>query len=261
MKRSLRAGVDGLWGLWRAVAGLWLPPLCPACEADEPTDQGLCDDCNLKLLGLVALRYCPRCAATVGPGIPLQDDGCAQCPQPLNRWRRVVRLGPYAPPLRSAVLQWKFRRQDSLVRRLAGMLAQAVTARCASPPPDLVVPVPSHWLRRLGRGHDQALVLAAALARSLRLPVEGALVRVRNTPPQVGLPRTRRLENVRGAFDARRRAALDGARVLLVDDVTTTGATANEATRTLLAAGAADVTLAVLAKSEPPRAYAQHRLA
>ncbi len=81
------------------------------------------------------------------------------------------------------------------------------------------------------------------------------LIRVRHTPPQVHLPRTRRIENVRGAFAVRTKRRIEGARVVLVDDVTTTGATANEAARTLLKAGASNVHLAVIAKAEPPRAY------
>ena len=81
---------------------------------------------------------------------------------------------------------------------------------------------------------------------------------MRPTPPQVHLPRSRRVENVRGAFAARSPAALEGANVLLVDDVTTTGATVAEATRTLREARTHHVAVAVLAKAEPPTAYAEH---
>ena len=112
-----------------------------------------------------------------------------------------------------------------------------------------------HWLRRLGRGFDHARAIAAGLARELRLPLGRELVRVRNTLPQVHLPVSRRSANVRGAFAVRRGADVDGAGVLLVDDVTTTGATVNEAARVLLAAGAREVVVAVLAKAEPPAAY------
>ena len=121
---------------------------------------------------------------------------------------------------------------------------------------DVVLPIPMHWLRRLGRGFDHARAIAAGLARELSLPLGRELVRIRNTPPQVNLSRTRRMENVRGAFAVRDRVAIAGAQVLLVDDVTTTGATASEAARALLDADAAGVTLAVLAKAEPPTAYA-----
>ena len=120
------------------------------------------------------------------------------------------------------------------------------------------MPVPMHWRRRLARAADHARILAGELAAELGVPLGDELIRLRHTPPQVDLPRTRRIENVRGAFGVRRAGALAGANVLLVDDVTTTGATANEAAKTLLAAGAEKVALAILAKTEPPTAYATH---
>ena len=159
----------------------------------------------------------------------------------------------------------KYHRQEALRRRLAVLLAAAVRAR-AENLRNLVLSVPMHWRRRLLRGYDHARVLAKAMAGELRLPLGHELVRTRYTPPQAHLPKSRRLENVRGSFavrgtvatgGARGPATLFGAHVLLVDDVTTTGATADEAARVLLRAGTSSVTLAVIAKSEPPRAYAE----
>jgi ComF family protein len=144
-------------------------------------------------------------------------------------------------------------------QRLGQMLGQLVAAEIDDDQtaPQLIMPTPMHWRRRLVRGWDHARALAGAIARELRLPVGNELVRLRNTPQQARLPRSRRIENVRGAFAVRKGDGLVGASILLVDDVTTTGATANEAARTLLQAGAARVTLAVVAKSEPPTAYAR----
>jgi ComF family protein len=145
-----------------------------------------------------------------------------------------------------------------MLRRLSTMLAAAVETRCeADETLDLVMPVPMHWRRRLWRGYDHSRVLATALARELHLPLGYELVRIRHTPQQAHLPRTRRIENMRGAFAAEGKA-LAGASVLLVDDITTTGATASEAARALLSAGAIRVTLAAVAKSEPRRAYSEH---
>lgn len=255
----MRGSAAGLLGAARALlrdlAGLWLPPVCPACEAAEISAEGLCDDCNVRLLSLVSLRYCRRCGSTVGPNIPLYEDGCSACPTPVGRWDRVVRLGPYAHPLRKVVRELKYHRRQIMPRRLGTMLAQAVATGCPEAEFDLVAPIPAHWRRRLVRGQDHAAVLAGWVARELDLPVGRELIRVRNTSPQVFLPRSRRIGNVRGAFSAAWRAAVAGAHVLLVDDVTTTGATANEAARTLLRAGASRVTLAVVAKAEPPAAY------
>ncbi len=206
---------------------------------------------------------CPRCGGSLGPNIPARFDGCGQCQHTLPRFSRVHRLGPYTGCLRQTIRDLKYRRHLRLRGRLTHLLAQRIQAASdeggGADRPDVVLPVPMHWLRRLGRGFDHARAIAKGLARELNLPLGCELVRIRNTPPQVHLPRTRRLTNVRGAFAVRSPGTIAGARVLLVDDVTTTGATADEATRTLLDAGADRVTLAVLAKAEPPRAYAHCR--
>jgi ComF family protein len=168
----------------------------------------------------------------------------------------VVRLGPYADPLRGILRELKYHAGERMLRRLSTMLAAAVETRCEGESFDLVMPVPMHWRRRLWRGYDHSRVLATALARELRLPVGHELVRIRHTPQQAHLPRTRRILNMRGAFQAAGKA-IAGARVLLVDDITTTGATAGEAARALLDAGALRVTLAVAAKSETRKAYSE----
>ena len=241
-----------------ALLDLVLPTTCSACGADDVSTGGLCDACNVALLSLAALNYCPRCGATIGPNIPVRDDGCSACPAPLPRFASVTRLGPYAFPLRRVVQNLKYHRIETMCPRLGRMLAHALQARCDQDAFDLVMPVPMHWRRRLARGCDHARTLARAVGRRLDLPVGDELVRIRHTPPQVHLPRTRRIENVRGAFAATRPEDLAGARILLIDDVTTTGATANEAARTILRAGASSVHLAVVAKAEPPRAYTDH---
>jgi predicted amidophosphoribosyltransferase len=139
--------------------------------------------------------------------------------------------------------------------RLADLLAHAIQA--AGVGCEAIVHVPMHWQRRLLRGHDHAEQLAALLAKRLELPSIGALRRTRSVSPQVHLPRTRRIENVRGSMALARGQDLSGLSILLVDDVTTTGATADEAARVCLSGGAEEVILAVAAKAEPPRAYAQ----
>jgi len=252
-----------IFGSVRALAGglaeLVLPEACAACEDPRIATGGLCGQCNLDLLGLVSLAYCPRCGATLGPNVPARDDGCWACPNPLPRFWRVVRLGPYARPLRSIIRNLKYFRSEAMLRRVGAMLGQALRATRDGEEFDVVLPVPMHWRRRLARGCDHARILARAVARELRAPVGDELVRVRNTPPQTHLSRTRRIENVRLAFALRPRSDLGGANVLLVDDVTTTGATASEAARTILGGRALHVTLAVIAKSESPRAYTQRQ--
>ena len=240
--------------LARSTADLVLPEVCLACQGAHVDSQGLCTQCLEKLLTLVGLPYCVRCGSNGGAAAA--ERGCFNCPPVLPRFDRLVRLGPYDDPLKNLVRAFKYRRQEALADFLGAMLAQAVRGQCPQDTFDVVLPAPAHWRRRLWRGYDHAASLAGAVARELKIPLGHELVRLRHTPPQAHLPRTRRLQNVRGAFGVLSPDGVRAARVLLVDDVTTTGATADEATRTLLDAGAAHVTLAVIAKAQPPLAYA-----
>lgn len=246
-------------GVWDGVVDLILPNVCGGCDAAVVSRGRLCDACSVKLLDLIALPYCPRCGATLGPNVPAYPDGCSVCPSPLPRFSRVFRLGPYAQPLRHVIRRFKFHHRLGPAETLCEMLAERVVAEDDDElAPDVIVPVPMHWLRRFSRSLDHAALLAEQLGRSLDLPISPELLRVRNTPQQAQMSRTQRLTSVRGAFRAVDDSSLQGARVLLVDDVTTTGATANECARVLLNAGATTVQLAVLAKAEPPTAYAHH---
>jgi ComF family protein len=241
----------------RGLVDLVLPDVCAGCGSRLAADNGLCPQCSMQLLALIATPYCPRCGASSGPNVPASADGCFVCPEPMPRYSRLVRLGPYQPPLRSVIRQMKFRRQEAMLRRLGELLARAIEGQCPGDEYDLVMPVPMHWRRRLARGGDHARSLARCIARPLDLPVGDELIRIRHTPQQAHLSRTARIENIRGAFEVLRPRDIAGARIILVDDVSTTGATANEAARTLLDAGASRVTLAVVAKAQAARAYAR----
>jgi len=236
-----------------AVIGLVLPRSCAACWGEDGVAEGLCESCTRRLLSLAALPYCPGCGSTLAPHVRGEADECWQC-APGLRFSGVARIGPYAPPLRPLLQQMKYHRRDVLRRRIGRMLAVGCQRRFGDAPIDVVVPVPMHWRRRLMRGTDHAWAIARAVAAAMRIPAGRELTRIRHTPPQWNLPRSRRAANVRGAFAASRHGVRD-ARVLLVDDITTTGATASECARALRDAGAADVLLAVVAKAEAAWAY------
>lgn len=257
----MRSGaVAGTWRGLRlagsAFTGLLFPESCQCCGSSDDISGGLCSRCNVRLLSLVVLPYCTRCGSTLPPNISQRTDGCGDCPSTLPRFEVTHRLGPYSDPLRTVVRDVKYRGRTGMLRRATVLLGGRVAAAAGEYPPEVVTWVPSHWRRRLLRGTDHAQVIAERLAGELSLGLEGLLRRVRNTPPQVRLSRTARIENVRGAFEPT--CALAGETVLLVDDVTTTGATANEAARQILDAGAGHVQLAVLAKSEPGEAWRAH---
>jgi ComF family protein len=244
-------------GLVRSAGDLLLPEICLGCLAETAQSHSLCAQCLQKLLGLVGLPYCIRCGAN---GSSAADGkGCPNCPAILPRFDRLVRLGPYEPPLKGLIRQFKYRHQEGLAGYLGGLLSGAIVGQCPQETFDVVLAVPSHWRRRFSRSYDHARSLASSAARQLKLPLGHELARVRHTPPQAHLPRTRRIQNVRDAFAVTSAKAITGAKILLIDDVTTTGATAGEAARTLLDAGAFRVVLAVLAKAQPPLAYSHSK--
>ncbi len=162
----------------------------------------------------------------------------------------------YRPPIDEVVRRLKYGRLEYLADDLAAAMAE-VAATVAGH--DWITAVPLHWRRRLERGYDQAALLAASVASRVSLPYREALVRSRSTPPQAARSAAARRANVAGAFRCRPRSGplLRGARVLLVDDVATTGATLEAASEALKRGGAARVT-ALVAALTPPIAPPSH---
>lgn len=211
----------------------------------------LCDACRPALAPEVR-PACGRCGAPVAAA----QDGCDRCEdcrgRPM-RFAKSVALGNYDGLLRTTVLRMKRANEEPLSAALAALFCQRRGAALAALAAEVVVPVPMFWLRRLARGTNSPEIVAESLARRLRLPVVPRMIRrLRNTPPQGPLARHERLENVRGAFRLRRGCDVRGARVLLVDDILTTGATCSEIARQLLTAGAIEVAVAVLARAHGP---------
>jgi ComF family protein len=168
---------------------------------------------------------------------------CGQCMKHPPPFARALCYGAYAGTLKEAVHLLKFQGIKRLARPLGGLLLalDLPGADCVAP-----VPLSPGALRR--RGFNQSYLLARALAAGLGLPLAGdVLYKRKETPSQVGLTRAQRLGNLKGAFALRRKP--DGERVLLVDDVMTTGATMGACARTLLRGGAKEVTAVSLARS------------
>jgi ComF family protein len=150
------------------------------------------------------------------------------------------------------VQAFKFDGRRNLASLLAPMLRVAFAGSWSRDECDLIVPVPLHGQRKRERGYNQSALLAARLARDMVLPwSEAALTRTRDTPPQVGLTDARRFENLRSAFRSHHAGLVRGKRILLVDDVMTTGATVASASAALLEAGARSVSVLTVARSVP----------
>ena len=191
---------------------------------------------------------CPRCALRVPAAAAL----CGSCLRLAPPFEHTVCVADYVFPWDRLIVAMKFHEQAELSAPLSAQLAAAVRADGA-PLPDLVLPVPLARQRLAERGYNQAWELARRVAAALGLPAHAkVLLRpVETAQHQAELSREQRLSNLRGAFavDDRRRKLLTGRRVSLVDDVLTTGATAQEATLALLRAGACAVDLWVLART------------
>ncbi|HEV3263745.1 MAG TPA: ComF family protein [Gemmataceae bacterium] len=229
---------------------LLYPASCAACGRSLPAGgTGFCGPCRA---ALTADLYpaCPRCGGTVGP-YALVEGGCSRCRQGRFQFDAVLRFGPYEGLLRELVLRLKHHSGEALGEGLGRLWAEHAQVSLRGVGAGVVIPVPLHWWRRWCRGYNQSEVLAHALADGLGLPCRPRFLRrIRNTPEQTRQTPSGRRDNVRGAFRVRRGTDLRGRSVLLVDDVLTTGSTCSEAAGVLRVAGAARVTVAVLARSQ-----------
>jgi ComF family protein len=239
-----------------ALVSVILAPQCAACARvlEHPLAGAVCSTCWLNLPRLSS----PLCR-TCGDALPswrvtsVEMGRCAACrrrPIAIDAGRAI---GPYEGELRAIVHAFKYEGRRSIGVTLGGLLRSASSDLLSDV--RAVVPVPLHPWRRLARGFNQA----EDLSRLLGLPVVHALWRVRSTAPQTGLTAAGRRRNVRGAFRlspllrSKALASIAGQRIVLVDDVWTTGATLNECARVLKDAGATEVRALTVARARLPR--------
>jgi competence protein ComFC len=243
----LRAGAVRLA---RLAELLVFPSFCHLCRnpLEDPGERIVCGDCLAKLAPRRG-PLCPRCGRFLeGPD---EAHTCARCLEDPPAFSLHRSCGAYGGTLKDVILLFKYRKYAPLGRPLARFAAGAL----GSDPElwagaDLLVPVPLHPSRRRERGFNQSKLLARELARLKGLDVlDGSLVKVRNAPAQAGLRAAERERNVVGAYAVRRPSRLRGRTLVLVDDVTTTGATLRACARVLKAAGAKDVRAATLAQA------------
>jgi ComF family protein len=175
------------------------------------------------------------------------DWACGRCRARRPAFDRLLSAWTYRPPLDAVLRALKFARLEHLGEHLAEGMAELLAPHLSGF--DAVVPVPLHWRRRLARGYNQAALIASPLAARLGIPLLEALRRSRATPPQTALDRAERLGSPRQAFRLRRGTAVAGRRLLLVDDVVTTGATLEAAARELVRGGAGPIVALAAART------------
>lgn len=233
------------------VFDVLLPPRCVGCSVRLSAHGMLCPKCWGTLKPIVA-PYCKSC------GLPFEfsvgeDADCAQClkePAAFDWARSAVQYDDFG---RSLVLKLKHGKVNAVVPVMTHLMAACIQDRKV----DLVVPVPLHGTRLFSRRFNQSQLIGAALAKKLNLQFDPfSLVKHRRTPSQAGLKRKNRVRNVKGVFSIPKQKAehIKGKHVLLVDDVLTTGATADACAKALKRAGAASVGVVTFARvGEPAR--------
>src|SRR5215210_1028649 len=239
--RHLRRALSTCNGAWRHAARLALdialPTLCVACR--EPVHgEGVCADCWAKL-SFIAPPYCPRLGTpfVYDPGPGLLSMEAISDPPAYGRARAAVRYDDVA---RTLVHALKYQDRTDLAPAMGRWMARA--GRELIDGADALIPVPLHWRRGWTRRYNQSGALARVIARQTGAKVVSeALRRIRPTQQQIGLSKTARAENVQGAFRVakERQHEVAGKRLIVVDDVLTSGATADACARALLRSGAA----------------------
>lgn len=231
-------------------AGRWvldfaLPPRCAGCDTIVSDVHSFCPDCwtTIHFLGHSGCSTC---------GLPLEateQTTCGACLAQPPRIARTRAAVAYDDLTRTLAIRLKYGRKIAIARTMARYMAPLVSDEGER----LLVPVPLHRWRLWGRGFNQSALVARELSRRLAVPADPlALRRIRRTPPLKGMSPLQRRRTVAGAFRVRDKAAIAGKTVILVDDVLTTGSTAEACARTLKRAGAARVELVSWARVVKP---------
>ena len=241
-----------MWSRFRqqlaSCVDLLLPPACLLCRKLLTTDldaQSLCRDCLAEMPPLSA-AHCSCCAQPFPS--TTANHLCSACLKRPPSFSIVHAAGLYQGNIKDAVQQLKYRNQLTLAEPLGRRLGKIVAAAGTGFAPDCIVPVPLHPHRLRQRGYNQALELARPISRELNVPLETTLLqRSRKTLQQQGLSATERKRNLRNAFSLSSKPP--ELKILLIDDVMTTGETVRECCRVLVAGGVKEVQVAIIGRA------------
>lgn len=232
------------------LADILFPPQCPACGTVLTGDREgpFCPGC-LSTMSFTASPLCTSC----GLPFPETDGGnhlCEDCILSLPPFSMARSLGKYEAAMLDTIHLFKYHGKISAGEALGRMMAKACYDSLVIENYSLIIPVPLHPEKLRERGFNQSLVLARQISKRFSIPVDfTALRRVVHTEAQVSLSGQQRMANVRGAFEAADRSRIEGEKVLLIDDVYTTGSTVKECSKILMKSGAKEVAVLTLARA------------
>lgn len=241
--RKMIGGVGG--ALLGHAIDFALPPRCPGCGTIVDGDHRFCMACWAQI-DFLGPPSCFQCAMPL-PFADCEDARCAACLARPPAFDRAFAASAYGDLTRDLALKLKYGTKPATALTMAKMMARHVRADADA----LLVPVPLHRWRIWRRGYNQSALIASALSHATGVPhAPSAIVRVRSTPPLKAMNHGKRRDTVRGAFaiDDRCKPHLQGKTILLVDDIYTTGSTANACAKVLKKAGAGSVELHVWAR-------------
>lgn len=241
-----------LSSLSSAFVDLIFPPACHICKCQlkHSDPLHLCENCKDSLTP-VSSPLCTVC------GIPFTGTGtdhpCGHCISSPPQWAAARSAYLYQGNCREMIHQFKYGGKAQLRRPLAQLMAEQLSSFVSDAAVDLMIPVPLHKKRLQSRGFNQAVLLGESLSRIWQIPLSRqGLIRTRVTKPQVELSHDERINNIKGAFKLHPSVDIAGKRILLLDDVYTTGSTLNECARELIKAGSGPVFAVTVAQAPAP---------
>ncbi len=245
MQTSKSGASDKVLRGLRKILDFVFPQNCISCDAEisEEGDHCLCAPCRADI-GFIRPPYCFECGvpADLSYAYPHEEFVCGVCRQDPYQFDQARSLGFYDTVLRTTIHHFKYRKQMGVLPEVDLLLEKYFAQNPGFCQGFMVSPIPLHFNKMKERGFDQAFLIARQVARVLKLPLAGGLLRrIKATSSQATLTRAERARNIKGAFEVSRPDLLAGKNILLVDDVFTTGATVNEAAKILKKEGAAKV--------------------
>ena len=236
---------------FRRILDFVFPQNCISCDGKiQEADHFLCAPCK-RDIGFIRQPHCFQCGvpADISYVYPHEEFVCGDCRTNPFQFDQARSLGFYDTVLRKTIHHFKYRKQIGVLSEMDLLLEKYFEENPEFCQGFSVSPIPLHFSKMKERGFDQAFLIARQVAKVLKLPLEGGLLRrVKATDPQATMTRIERARNIKGAFEINRPEYVPGKNILLVDDVFTTGATVNEAARTLKKKGADKVNVFTLGR-------------